>query len=216
MTSTHHMNGGSKGALYRETRQATGSYVVRIVIATAEFAPMPPHWPGYPGGLILTAIRMRFSRHGGIYLVRCGMKTKPQAGSRAASRRSAPNPGSRACREDRAPSHRPQMSSGRLFLDRGARQQSPSPLHRQLHPKTVPGWGTMKWQRTVNSVLTICLSKRGKRNPYRRKNRPLESPSPLAVSQSRIPFCVPTRKAASPRFCARGWSPPCTPHEFSG
>ena len=164
MTSTHHMNGGSKGALYRETRQATGSYVVRIVIATAEFAPMPPHWPGYPGGLILTAIRMRFSRHGGIYLVRCGMKTKPQAGSRAASRRSAPNPGSRACREDRAPSHRPQMSSGRLFLDRGARQQSPSPLHRQLHPKTVPGWGTMKWQRTVNSVLTICLSKRGKRN----------------------------------------------------
>ena len=163
MTSTHHMNGGSKGALYRETRQATGSYVVRIVIATAEFAPMPPHWPGYPGGLILTAIRMRFSRHGGIYLVRCGMKTKPQAGSRAASRRSAPNPGSRACREDRAPSHRPQMSSGRLFLDRGARQQSPSPLHRQLHPKTVPGWGTMKWQRTVNSVLTICLSKRGKR-----------------------------------------------------
>ncbi len=165
MTSTHHMNGGSKGALYRETRQATGSYVVRIVIATAEFAPMPPHWPGYPGGLILTAIRMRFSRHGGIYLVRCGMKTKPQAGSRAASRRSAPNPGSRACREDRAPSHRPQMSSGRLFLDRGARQQSPSPLHRQLHPKTVPGWGTMKWQRTVNSVLTICLSKRGKRSP---------------------------------------------------
>ena len=164
MTSTHHMNGGSKGALYRETRQATGSYVVRIVIATAEFAPMPPHWPGYPGGLILTAIRMRFSRHGGIYLVRCGMKTKPQAGSRAASRRSAPNPGSRACREDRAPSHRPQMSSGRLFLDRGARQQSPSPLHRQLHPKTVPGWGTMKWQRTVNSVLTICLSKRGKRS----------------------------------------------------
>ena len=116
MTSTHHMNGGRKGALYRETRQATGSYVVRIVIATAEFAPMPPHWPGYPGGLILTAIRMRFSRHGGIYLVRCGMKTKPQAGSRAASRRSAPNPGSRACREDRAPSHCPQMSSGRLSL----------------------------------------------------------------------------------------------------
>ncbi len=172
MTSTHHMNGGSKGALYRETRQATGSYVVRIVIATAEFAPMPPHWPGYPGGLILTAIRMRFSRHGGIYLVRCGMKTKPQAGSRAASRRSAPNPGSRACREDRAPSHRPQMSSGRLFLDRGARQQSPSPLHRQLHPKTVPGWGTMKWQRTVNSVLTICLSKRGKRKVFLRAYLP--------------------------------------------
>ena len=49
---------------------------------------------------------------------------------RAASRWSAPSPGSRTCREDHAPSHRPQMSSGRLFLDRVARQQSPSPLHR--------------------------------------------------------------------------------------
>src|SRR5580704_14284198 len=50
--------------------------------------------------------------------------------SRAASRWSAPGPGSRTCREDHAPSHRPQMSSGRLFLDRVARQQCPSPLHR--------------------------------------------------------------------------------------
>jgi len=52
---------------------------------------------------------------------------------RAASRWSAPSPGSRTWREDHAPSHRPQMSSGRLFLDRVARQQSPSPLHR--HPQ---------------------------------------------------------------------------------
>ncbi len=50
---------------------------------------------------------------------------------RAASRWSAPSPGSRTRREDRAPSHRPQMSSGRLFLDRVGRHQSPSPLHRQ-------------------------------------------------------------------------------------
>jgi hypothetical protein len=56
--------------------------------------------------------------------------------SRAASRRSAPSPGSRTCREDHAPSHRPQMSSGRLFLDRVARQQSPSPLHRQPQHNT--------------------------------------------------------------------------------
>jgi hypothetical protein len=34
-------------------------------------------------------------------------------------------------REDHAPSHRPQMSSDRLFLDRVGRHQSPSPLHRQ-------------------------------------------------------------------------------------
>jgi hypothetical protein len=60
---------------------------------------------------------------------------------RAASRWSAPSLGSRTRREDRAPSHRPQMSSGRLFLDRVARQQSPSPLHRHpqlnMHPARV-------------------------------------------------------------------------------
>ena len=58
-----------KGALYRETLQATGCYVGRIVIATAEFTPMPPlHVPGYPGGLTPTAIGMRFRRHDGISL----------------------------------------------------------------------------------------------------------------------------------------------------
>lgn len=36
-------------------------------IASAEFAPMPPSIPGYPGGLIPTAIGMRFLRHHGIY-----------------------------------------------------------------------------------------------------------------------------------------------------
>ena len=56
--------------------------------------------------------------------------------SRAASRWSAPSPGSRTRREDRAPTHRPQMSSGRLFLDRVARQQSPSPLHRHEQHNT--------------------------------------------------------------------------------
>ena len=47
-----------------------------------------------------------------------------------ASRWSAPGPGKRTRREDHAPSHRPQMSSDRLFLDRVARQPCPSPLHR--------------------------------------------------------------------------------------
>ena len=83
-----------------------------------------------------------FLRHGGIYLVRCGFKTKPQnqtlGWDRAASRWSAPSPGSRTCREDHAPSHRPQMSSGRLFLDRVARQHCPSPLHRHAQTITHP------------------------------------------------------------------------------
>jgi hypothetical protein len=64
-----------------------------------------------------------------------------------------------------APCSSSAMSSGRLFLDRVARQHCPSPLHRQLHPKTVPGWGTMNLQRTENSVLTVCLTKRGSRKP---------------------------------------------------
>lgn len=41
---------------------------------------------------------------------------------------------------------------------RVARQHCPPPLHRQAHPKSVPGSGTMNLQRTVNSVLTVCLS----------------------------------------------------------
>src|SRR5205823_7580053 len=43
-------------------------------------------------------------------------------------------------REDHVPPHRPQMSSGRLFLDRVARQQSPSPLHRQPDHKLWTEW----------------------------------------------------------------------------
>jgi hypothetical protein len=98
--------GGSKGALYRETLQATGFYVGRVLIATAEFAPMPPSaLPGYPGGFIQTAIEVRFRRHGGIYrsdVVQIKTKTKPLGRDRAASRRSAPSPGKRTRREDHA------------------------------------------------------------------------------------------------------------------
>jgi hypothetical protein len=71
-----------------------------------------------------------------------------------ASRWSAPGPSKRTRREDHAPSHRPQMSSDRLFLDRVARQHCPSPLHRHtqinMHSanpqakgdiSTLPAWG---------------------------------------------------------------------------
>jgi hypothetical protein len=46
---------GSKGALYRETLQATGFYVGRVVIATAGFAPIPP-FRATPAVIIPTAI----------------------------------------------------------------------------------------------------------------------------------------------------------------
>ena len=64
-----------------------------------------------------------------------GFKQNPTLGpNRAASRRSARDPGKRAQREDHALSHRPQMSSGRLFLDQVGRHQSLSPLCRQADP----------------------------------------------------------------------------------
>jgi hypothetical protein len=109
-----------------------------------------------------------FSRHGGIYLVRCGfkIKTKPRGGAvpppagrpRAASRWSAPSPGKRTCREDRVLSHRPQMSSGRLFLDRVARQQGPSPLHRHPDRKTVDEFKERIYHRTVTVFFPLCLT----------------------------------------------------------
>jgi hypothetical protein len=55
---------------------------------------------------------------------------------RPASRWSAPSPGKGTRREEHAPSHRPQMSSGRLILDRVGRHQSPSPLHRRPQHNT--------------------------------------------------------------------------------
>jgi hypothetical protein len=73
-----------------------------------------------------------------------GYQNQTLARDHTASRRPAPSQGQRTRREDRAPSHRPQMSSGRLFLDRVARQQSPSPLHRQPEHNTHSSGGQAK------------------------------------------------------------------------
>ena len=147
--------GGDKDAHNRETLQTTGFYVGRIVIVTREFAPIP-HTPARLP--IPMAIRMRFLRHDGIFrsdVVQT--KTKPWGGTEP-----PPDGRPRAQVKERAgritPFSSSTMSSGRLFLDRVARQHGPSPLHRQVHPKTVPGSGTMNLQRTANSVLTVCLS----------------------------------------------------------
>ena len=103
---------------------------------------LPRHY--FPHLQRILGAQYAFLRHVGIYLVRCGFKIKTKIKNhtlgwgRAASRWSAPSPGSRTCREDHAPSHRPQMSSGRLFLDRVARQHCPSPLHRHAQITTPP------------------------------------------------------------------------------
>ena len=86
---------------------------------------------------------------------------------RTASRQFGPSSGKGTRREDRAPSHRPQMSSGRLFLDRVARQHCPSPLHRHeqhnmCSPEgrgngdisTLPAWGHFYFALTSESATS--------------------------------------------------------------
>ena len=151
---------GESGRQWREGESSpcTGKPSARLAgkpgdffLVEGEFATIPsPPLPCHRCKELYLAPGMRFSRHGGIYLVRCGpfktkVKTKPRGGRRATSRRSAPSPGRRTRREDHALAHRPQMSSGRLILDRVARQQSPSPLHRRsqnnTHSADTPGKG---------------------------------------------------------------------------
>jgi hypothetical protein len=152
-----------KGALYRETLQATGCYVGRIVIATAEFAPMPPlPLPGYPGGLIPTAIGMRLRRHDGIYRSDVVQTPNPGYGIQ-------PPPAGRPRAQVKERVGRTTlfsssaMSSGRLFLDRVGRHQSPSPLHRRDQNKLFARFEGTIYHQTVTSVLTGCLILRDKR-----------------------------------------------------
>ena len=113
--------------------------------------------------------RDAFLRHHGIYLVRWDfnfkskVKTKPQDGTNCLPS-VGPALGKETCREDRASSHRPQMSSGRLFLDRVARQQSPSTLHRRDQNKMFARSKGTIYHQTVSSVLTGCLTFRDKRS----------------------------------------------------
>jgi hypothetical protein len=107
------------------------------------------------------APRMRFLRHGGIYLVRCGLKT---LGGPSRLPSVGPGPGSRTCREDHAPSHRPRMSSGRLSLDRVARQESPSLLHRR--PQNNTHFSEPRAKGDISTLLArvtflLCVDTRG-------------------------------------------------------
>ena len=154
---------GSKGALYRETLQATGFHVGRAVIATAGFAPMPPLLvPGYPGGNHSDGHRMRFSRHDGIYQSDGGLGTSPNPS------RTPPPADAQARARERAGritlSPIVLMSSGRLFLDRVGRHQSPSPLHRRAQNNSVAQSEGTIYHRAVTSVLTGCLTFRDKRS----------------------------------------------------
>lgn len=98
---------------------------------------------------------VRFFRHGGIcrpmndFFNHLGRSTAPRPGSTQAYSKDAPEVPRPTHRRDE---YRPAIPQ------RVARQHCPPPLYRHAHPKTVPGSATMNFQRTVNSVLTVCLN----------------------------------------------------------
>ena len=121
-----------------------------------------------------------FIRHGGIFhpdvvkrkvkvKVKVKTKTAKTWGRSAASRGRHPGPVQRTRRKERALAPSFAMSSGRLFLDRVARQHCPSPLHRQpqtnmylskLQNKgdvsTLPAWGHFYF-----ALTQVCTSMAG-------------------------------------------------------
>ena len=98
--------------------------------------------------------KVRFFRHDGIcrpmssWLKNLGRSTAFRPGS-AQTVKDAP--------EVPRPTHR-RDEFRPVIPQRVARQHCPPPLHRHAHPNSVPGSGTMNLQRTVNGVLTVCLS----------------------------------------------------------
>jgi len=114
---------------------------------------------GLPRRYLPTAIGMRFRRHDGIY--RSDVVSTPK-----------PNPGNGTnCLPPIGPATQVKervgrttlfsssaMSSGRLFLDRVARQHCPSPLRRQGHHKTMEQRTKRIYHRTARCGLTGCLT----------------------------------------------------------
>jgi hypothetical protein len=97
---------------------------------------------------------VRFFRHDGICRPMCSC-------FKSLDRSTAFRPGSAQTIKDAPEVLRPTHRRDEFrpaIPQRVARQQSPPPLHRHAHPKSVLGSGTMNLQRTVNSVLTVCLS----------------------------------------------------------
>jgi len=149
----------AKDALYRETLQTTGR-TTRVLnrpkrvcvdhqsvhsITRAGARREHAHCPSSRGPLILA-----FFRHGGIYQSDVGYffcklgpgcrlhDREPKLAGNPIRGQDYPLPWPRSRRaqtklqdvKERTPNPIVSMSSGRLFLDRVARQQSPSPLHR--------------------------------------------------------------------------------------
>src|ERR1700737_3443964 len=131
------------------------------------------------------ALGMRFPRHDQIYqsdvsflLVSWGLAPPP------VGRRRGPAIG-RDGRGTPCPSSL--MSFDRLFLDRVARQQSPSPLHRQPQLKPLPCWMNIDFHRTAITPFTLCPS------PGVHFTQPRSTPRTLPRSSPPSAWAVPSR-----------------------
>ena len=102
---------------------------------------------------------MSFSRHA--ESIGPMFATTENLGPGAASRWSAPEPSPRAPREGTTrPAPSSAMSSDRLFLDRVALQQSPSPLTRHTEYAIGRRMFATEMQRMVNCAEFSCLTRR--------------------------------------------------------
>ena len=102
---------------------------------------------------------MRFPRHHGIYRsdrllkpLKTRGRVPPPVGRHSV-------PGIKNATEGARPCSSSAMSSGRLFLDRVARQQSPSPLHRHPQIKSVDISNGSNYHRTVTASFPSCLTR---------------------------------------------------------
>jgi hypothetical protein len=114
---------------------------------------------------IPTAIGMRFRRHNGIYQSDVGFLRTANPGQTLPPVNVQTRARERAGRIALSPIVL--MSSGRLFLDRVGRHQSPSPLHRRHQNNLIAQPKESNYHRTVTSVLTVCLTPGGKPNQQR-------------------------------------------------
>jgi len=107
------------------------------------------------------AIRMRFSRHGGIY--RSDVLFLHISLDRSTAFRSGSAQALRTHRKLPRPTHR-RDEFRPAIPQRVARQHCPSPLHRHHQIKSIAASNGIIYHRTVNSLLTVCLTHRDNPN----------------------------------------------------
>ena len=153
------------------------------------------------------ALEKRFFRHDGIYRSDVSSHLLPLARRsrfRSGRRQGIEHAGKNVLFPSSA------MSSGRLFLDRVARLQSPSPLHRPYQNKTIASAGERNYHRTVHSVLTVCLAKQG--NPIQHRRTRFLRESHDVSGDRRGGASLPVLKGC---ILYRDWPPTGVPIEIS-